>query len=65
MKLETLAALRAVQLVHEIGLHQSTFEGDLGETLKCLRCTLPLSYKVVDPTSPLPCERGLTCTENI
>ena len=25
MKLETLAA----QLVHEIGLHQSTFEGDL------------------------------------
>ena len=29
MKLETLAALRAAQLVHEIGLHQSTFEGDL------------------------------------
>ena len=29
MKLETLAALRAAQLVHEIGLHQSIFEGDL------------------------------------
>lgn len=28
-KLETLAALRAAQLVHEIGLPQSTFEGDL------------------------------------
>ena len=29
MKLETFAALRAAQLVHDIGLHQSTFEGDL------------------------------------
>ena len=29
MKLQTFAALRAAQLVHDIGLHQSTFEGDL------------------------------------